>query len=78
VLISNLDPGANAEDIRMICSQFGQVSQCEVLLDRAGRSLGEAEVEFMHRSAALDCIAKLDNEVADGRVVRAILRNRPT
>ncbi|CDS12865.1 hypothetical protein LRAMOSA05049 [Lichtheimia ramosa] len=78
VVISNLDPSANAEDIRMICAQFGQVSHCEVLVDRTGRSFGEAEVEFTQKSAALDCIHKLDNEVADGRILRVTLRQRPT
>ncbi|KAI9488613.1 hypothetical protein BDB00DRAFT_847588 [Zychaea mexicana] len=78
VLISNLDPGANADDIRMICAQFGQVSHCEVAVDQTGRSFGEAEVEFVQKQSALDCINKLDNEVADGRIVRAILRSRPS
>lgn len=35
-------------------------------MDRRGRSFGEAEVEFAQRSGALECIARLDNEVADG------------
>ncbi|KAF7730441.1 hypothetical protein EC973_002248 [Apophysomyces ossiformis] len=78
VLLSNLDPGTNAEDVKTACSQFGSVLSCEVLTDRAGRSFGEAEVEFANKTAALDCIAKLDNEIADGRVLRAILRSRRT
>ncbi|KAG2219991.1 hypothetical protein INT45_001890 [Circinella minor] len=78
VLISNLDPGTNAEDIRMICLQFGQVSNCDIAVDQMGRSVGEAEVEFVHKQSALDCINKLDNEVADGRILRVILRDRPT
>lgn len=68
-------------------------------MDRTGRSFGEAEVEFAQKSSALDCVARLDNEVADGkdssflgkerkaytddvgllgRLLRVILRNRPT
>ncbi|KAI9011947.1 hypothetical protein CLU79DRAFT_771338 [Phycomyces nitens] len=76
VLISNLDPEANTEDVRTACLQFGPVLRCEVLTDRMGRSFGEAEVEFTTKSAALDCIAQMDNEVADGRVLRVILRNK--
>ncbi|KAI7868714.1 hypothetical protein BDF14DRAFT_1790031 [Spinellus fusiger] len=76
VLISNLDPEANTEDVKTACSQFGPVVRCEVLTDRAGRSYGEAEVEFTAKSSALDCIAQMDNEVADGRVLRVILRNK--
>lgn len=52
----------------MICAQFGQVAHCEVLVDRTGRSFGEAEIEFTQKSAALECINKLDNEVADGKL----------
>ena len=51
----------------MICAQFGQISHCEVAVDRTGRSFGEAEVEFVQKQSALDCITKLDNEVADGK-----------
>ena len=52
----------------MICLQFGQVSNCEIAVDQMGRSFGEAEVEFVHKQSALDCINKLDNEVADGKL----------
>ncbi|KAL0084256.1 hypothetical protein J3Q64DRAFT_1746733 [Phycomyces blakesleeanus] len=76
VLISNLDPEANTEDVRTACLQFGPVLRCEVLTDRMGRSFGEAEVEYSTKTAALDCIAQMDNEVADGRVLRVILRNK--
>ncbi|KAI8374388.1 uncharacterized protein BYT42DRAFT_518041 [Radiomyces spectabilis] len=77
VLISNLDPGANAEDVKTACQQFGPVNHVELLMDRYGRSYGEAEVEFSNKASALQCITKLDNEIADGRVLRAILRNKP-
>ncbi|KAI9273122.1 hypothetical protein BDA99DRAFT_500116 [Phascolomyces articulosus] len=77
VVIRNLDPGANAEDVKAACEQFGQIVRCEVLHDHAGRSFGEAEVEFSNRGSALECVRQLDNEVADGRVIRAVLRSRP-
>lgn len=47
-----------------------------MILDASGRSFGEAEVEFATKAAALECIRKLDNEIADGRVLRATLRER--
>ncbi|OAD76727.1 hypothetical protein PHYBLDRAFT_185834 [Phycomyces blakesleeanus NRRL 1555(-)] len=78
VLISNLDPGANAEDVKTVCAYFGHILQCKILLDRSGRSYGEAEIEFAHKSSALDCVAKMDNGIADGRVLRVMLRNRMT
>lgn len=52
--------------LQTACQQFGHVVRCELMTDSIGRSYGEAEVEFANKSAALDCIAKLDNEVADG------------
>ncbi|KAI9019529.1 hypothetical protein CLU79DRAFT_757674 [Phycomyces nitens] len=75
VLISNLDPGANAEDVKTACAYFGHILQSNILLDRSGRSHGEAEVEFAHKASALDCVAKMDNGIADGRVLRVMLRN---
>ncbi|ORY93884.1 hypothetical protein BCR43DRAFT_526314 [Syncephalastrum racemosum] len=77
VVISNLDPRANADDIQMICSQFGQVNHCDVLVDRNGVSFGEAEVEFALKSSAMDCIRRLDHEIADGRILRVTLRHTP-
>ncbi|KAI7900742.1 uncharacterized protein BX663DRAFT_516355 [Cokeromyces recurvatus] len=74
VLITGLDPGANSEDVRISFEQFGNILHCEVLRDRAGRSFGEAEVEFSTKSAALDCIAMMDNQLADGKFLRIILR----
>ena len=53
----------------MVCEVFGNVLKCEVLRDRMGNSFGEAEVEFSSKSAALDCIAKLDNVKADGKSI---------
>lgn len=45
---------------------FGHILSCEVLRKRDGSSYGEAEVEFSTRKAAMDCIARLDNQMADG------------
>ncbi|CAO3690813.1 unnamed protein product [Rhizopus stolonifer] len=75
VLISGLDRGTNSEDIRLVCEDFGNVLRCEVLRNRMGDSFGEAEVEFSTKSAALDCIAKLDNVKADGQYLRVLLRD---
>ncbi|KAG1045309.1 hypothetical protein G6F43_011297 [Rhizopus delemar] len=78
VLIAGLHRGTNSEDVRLVCEDFGNVLKCEVLRDRMGNSFGEAEVEFSSKSAALDCIAKLDNVKADGQYLRVILReNKP-
>ncbi|KAG1196932.1 hypothetical protein G6F35_012897 [Rhizopus arrhizus] len=79
VLISGLDRGTNSEDVRIVCEDFGNVLRCEVLRNRMGESFGEAEVEFSTKSAALNCVAKLDNIKADGQYLRVVLReNKPS
>ncbi|KAK4521678.1 heme binding [Mucor velutinosus] len=74
VLMTGLDAYANSDDVRLAVEDFGNVLSCEVLRDRQGRSFGEAEIEFSSKDAALDCIAALDNKLADGRILRIILR----
>ncbi|KAG2180951.1 hypothetical protein INT43_008531 [Umbelopsis isabellina] len=75
ILIRNLDPGANAEDVRAAFMSFGEVLDCELAVDRSGRSLGEAEVQFASRDSALKAVQQLDGELADGRVLRLSLRD---
>jgi hypothetical protein len=43
------------------------VINCELAVDRSGRSLGEAEVEFAQKSAAVQAVQQLDGELADGK-----------
>ncbi|CAO0793721.1 unnamed protein product [Mucor circinelloides] len=74
VLMTGLDAYTNSDDVRLTVENFGNVLNCEVLRDRQGRSFGEAEIEFSSKDAALDCIAALDNQLADGRILRIILR----
>ncbi|CAO3653958.1 unnamed protein product [Mucor hiemalis] len=74
LLITGLDMYANSEDLETSLEQFGHILSCEVLRNCEGRSYGEAEVEFSTRKAAMDCIAKLDNQMANGRILRVILR----
>lgn len=59
---------------KCVCEEFGNVLRCEVLRNRMGESFGEAEVEFSTKSAALDCIAKLDNIKADGKEIGQVLK----
>ncbi|KAI9255993.1 hypothetical protein BY458DRAFT_442030 [Sporodiniella umbellata] len=78
VLLCNLDPRATAEDVGETCSMFGPIMSCDMLLDPMGRPLYEAEVEFMYTQSAEECVAKLDGEIADGRVLRAHLQFKAT
>ena len=54
--------------MKVACESFGSILHCEVLRDRFGNSFGEAEIEFSTKAAALDCISKLDNALADGKI----------
>ncbi|CEP12399.1 hypothetical protein [Parasitella parasitica] len=74
VLMTGLDSYTNSDDVRIAVERFGNVLSCEVLRDRQGRSFGEAEIEFSTKDAALDCIAQMDNQLADGHILRIILR----
>ncbi len=56
--------------LQIVCEDFGNVLRCEVLRNRMGESFGEAEVEFSTKSAALNCVAKLDNIKADGKLFK--------
>lgn len=76
LLISGLDKQANSEDLETSLEVFGHILSCEVLRKRDGSSYGEAEVEFSTRKAAMDCIARLDNQMADGRILRVLLRDK--
>ncbi|KAI8888533.1 hypothetical protein K501DRAFT_173051 [Backusella circina FSU 941] len=78
VLICNLDPAATAEDIGETCSQFGPIVSCDILLDQHGRPLSKAEIEFVYHTSAQECVTKLDNQIADGRVLRAFLKSKAT
>ncbi|KAI7880805.1 uncharacterized protein EV154DRAFT_428781, partial [Mucor mucedo] len=78
VLICNLDPRATAEDVGEACSVFGPILSCDILVDPMGRPLNEAEIEFVYSNSAEECVSKLDNGIADGRVVRARLQSSAT
>ncbi|KAI8327390.1 hypothetical protein BD560DRAFT_418113 [Blakeslea trispora] len=78
VLICNLDPRATASDVGETCKVFGPVLSCDMLVDPMGRPLCEAEIEFMYPDSAERCVAELDNNYADGRILRAKLQSAPT
>jgi RNA recognition motif-containing protein len=51
---------------------FGPILSCDILLDAMGRPLNEAEIEFLYPNSAEECVAKLDNGMADGKKVKSI------
>ncbi|PVU90985.1 hypothetical protein BB560_006160 [Smittium megazygosporum] len=61
IFVANLDPGASTEDVK--------IESCTLLYDSSGNSTGNAEVVYKLRSSALEAIKKLNNVVADGRIL---------
>lgn len=57
---------------------FGPILSCDMLLDPMGRPLNEAEIEFMYADSAKECVLRLDNSLADGRLLRARLQDAPS
>ncbi|KAI8976204.1 hypothetical protein BDB01DRAFT_803693 [Pilobolus umbonatus] len=78
VLICNLDPRATAEDVGEACRMFGPIISCDMLMDAMQRPLSEAEVEFLYPESAKECVANLDNQLADGRILHAKLQDTVT
>lgn len=50
--VSNVHYDLSEQDIRELFQQVGQVTQCRMHYDRAGRSLGTVNVEFRHADDA--------------------------
>ena len=71
IYVGNLSYQANEDDLREAFSQFGEVSQVSVIMDReTGRSRGFAFVEMPNDSEALAAIDGLNEVDIAGRAVR--------
>ncbi|RUS21968.1 hypothetical protein BC937DRAFT_90883 [Endogone sp. FLAS-F59071] len=78
IVITNLDPGAIADDVKTAFLEFGDILTCTLRYDQAGRSIGTAEIQFAQKASALAAINKYDNAIADGRVLKVQLRATST
>lgn len=66
LMISNLDYSVNDKDIKELFAEYGQIRKAGVHYDKAGRSLGTAEVIFYNRSSAQQAMNRYNDVLLDG------------
>lgn len=69
VLVSNLDFGVTIEDIRELYGEFGVARRMVLNYDKAGRSLGTAEIVYEKRSDALKAMQTYNGIPLDGKTM---------
>jgi RNA recognition motif-containing protein len=71
IYIGNLSFDAEAEDVRTLFAEYGEVKQCSLPLDReTGRKRGFAFVEMSDEAAEKTAIDDLQNVEWMGRAIR--------
>ncbi|KAI4384477.1 hypothetical protein MLD38_002627 [Melastoma candidum] len=68
--VSNLDYDVSNEDIKLLFSDVGALKRYGIHCDRAGRSMGTAEVVFFRREDAVAAIRRYDNSRLDGKPLK--------
>ncbi|KAF9097600.1 hypothetical protein BGX27_000940 [Mortierella sp. AM989] len=66
--IENLDPGTTADDVKYVCSKFGEIKSCMC-------TNGFAQVTYARKAAGLAAIENLHGKKADnGKILRVTMR----
>ncbi|KAF9349328.1 hypothetical protein BGX26_012360 [Mortierella sp. AD094] len=66
--IENLDPGTTAEDVKYVCSKFGEIKSCMCMN-------GFSQVTYARKAAGLAAIENLHGKKADnGKILRVTMR----
>ncbi|KAI1321429.1 hypothetical protein EDD11_005120 [Mortierella claussenii] len=69
--INNLDPETTAEDVKVVCSRFGEIRSCIC-------SNGFSQVTYARKAAAQAAMETLDGKKADNdQILRVTLRKTP-
>ncbi|CAO3568044.1 unnamed protein product [Mortierella alpina] len=69
--MENLDPETTAEDVKVVCSRFGEIRSCVC-------SNGYSQVTYARRAAAIAAVENLNGKKADkGLILRVRLRKHP-
>ncbi|KAF9201347.1 hypothetical protein BGZ49_008395 [Haplosporangium sp. Z 27] len=69
--IENLDPGTTAEDVKVVCSRFGEIKSCIC-------SNGFSQVTFARKAAGIAAVDMLNGKKADNnQILRVSMRKTP-
>lgn len=69
--VGNLNYNTDEQTLRSAFSQFGEVKEVKVVMDReTGRARGFAFVEFMNDAEAANAIVQMNGMDLDGRALR--------
>ncbi|KAF8931739.1 hypothetical protein EDD21DRAFT_380690 [Dissophora ornata] len=69
--IENLDPGTTAEDVKVVCSRFGEIRSCICLN-------GFSQVTYARKAAAVAALETLNGKKADNdQILRVTMRKAP-
>ncbi|KAF9424620.1 hypothetical protein BGZ94_008027 [Podila epigama] len=69
--IENLDPGTTADDVKYVCSRFGEIRSCMC-------ANGYAQVTYARKAAGLAAVENLHGKKADnGQILRVAMRPNP-
>ncbi|KAG0033843.1 hypothetical protein BGZ81_007173 [Podila clonocystis] len=69
--IENLDPGTTAEDVKVVCSRFGEIKSCMC-------TNGFSQVTYARKAAAIAAMQNLNGKTADNeQILRVTVRKTP-
>ncbi|EAY01377.1 hypothetical protein TVAG_324910, partial [Trichomonas vaginalis G3] len=77
VFISNIPHQYKAQEIMVICRQFGRCFRVDEAKNELGKPKGIAFVEFEKHEGAQNCCEQLDGAILSGRNLRAELSEFP-
>ncbi|EGD83489.1 hypothetical protein PTSG_04097 [Salpingoeca rosetta] len=77
LLVENLDYGVTESDIEQLFGAIGQLVDYSIHYDRAGRSLGVAEVEFARSKDAAAAVEEYNGRYLDTKPMKVSFVGRP-